>query len=482
MAARRVTGSNWFLTKVMVILMAAAVPPLPAIADSPPVSVLGRIQRFNPWLSPDDPLQLPMKVRAISQDEYTHFRGTADLFYDWCRLHTAQWQRDHSADVLLHGDIHLGNTGTYPVVTADGKRVIRYGVVDPDEVVRGPFELDLLRALTTLRLAAAENKITLNELDVNELDRELVNAYRDGLSGQVKQEDLPKRHPIVTRLIAKAEGGDLEKAAKNYCKGKPAKSFRSVRVKKGSVSDLMRPVDEKTRTDVTQAVWRYIETGDEVAVRGQLRLTTKADVEKSVRDVVQWTRIESGGSQGVSKYLVLLDHALKTSDSPLILELKEEPVPAAQRTGLSSAAPGAARARQVFDGQTELQGESRWLGGCTMIGDRGFFVRARDPFSEEPSHRDFADRAALSDAARLLGHVLGIAHRNSALHAEKGAARISRITGRLGTAMAQLPALSKAAAEETLKNFAELKADKQAQDLAKRAQAAIDAAAKEAKD
>ena len=482
MDARRLTGSNRYIALAMVILMVPAAPSPPAIADSPSASVLDRIKQFNPWLSPEDPLQLPMKVRAISQDEYTFFRGTADLFYDWCRVYAPQWSRDDAADVLLHGDIHLGNTGTYPAVAADGRRVIRFGVVDPDEAVRGPFQLDLLRALTTLRLAAAANKTPLNELEMNDLTRELVNAYRDVLTGQVKAEDLAKRHPAVAALLAKAEGGDLSKAAKNYCKGKPARQFRSARLKKGNVSDLMWRVDDKTRAEVIEAVWLYARTGDEKAVRDQLRLKTKSDVEKHVRDVVRWTRVESGGSQGICKYLVLLDAALAGSDAPLILELKEEPVPAAQRAGLLNAATGPARAREVADGQTEMLGEPRWLGGCTMIGDRGFLVRARDPFSEEPSHRDFADRTAMTDAARLLGDVLGIAHRRSALRGNDGALRIGRIAAQLTSVMPQLPALSKTAAEETLRNFAELKADPQAQALAKRAQAEIDTAAKAAKN
>lgn len=467
---------------IMAALCVTTVPAGTVRAESPPESTLGRIMRFNPWLSPEDPLQLPMKVRAISQDEYTFFRGTADLFYDWCRVQSPQWSQDDDANVLLHGDIHLGNTGTYPVVTTDGRRAIRFGVVDPDETVRGPFQLDLLRALTTLRLAAVENKRPLNELEVNELTRELVNAYRDALTGQVKAEDLARRHPVVAALIAEAEGGDLGKAVRNYCKGKPARQFRTARLKKGNVSDLMRRVDDKTRAEVIEAVWLYVRTGDEKAVRDQLRLKTKSDVEKQVRDVVRWTRVESGGSQGIHKYRVLLDRALKDSDAPLILELKEEPVPAAQRAGLLNAATGPARAREVADGQADMLGEPRWLGGCTMIGDRGFLVRARDPFSEEPSHRDFADRAAMADAARLLGDVLGIAHRRGTLRGNDGALRIGRIAARLTTVMPQLPVLSKAAAEETLRNFAELKSDPRTPAFTKRAQAEIDAAAKDAQN
>ncbi len=55
--------------------------------NSSEADVLGRIKMLNPHLSVHDPRELPMKLRAVLQDEYTFSRGTADSFYAYCRKH-----------------------------------------------------------------------------------------------------------------------------------------------------------------------------------------------------------------------------------------------------------------------------------------------------------------------------------------------------------------------------------------------------------
>jgi len=416
----------WGLATCVVLL-------LPAVlhAAEPP-STLEQIRKFNPWLSEDDPLQLPLKIHSLMQDEYTFFRGTADLYYDLCKK---SWTKVISRDapfITLHGDVHLGNIGTYRAWTSHGA-AIRFGIVDLDETFQGPFELDVARALVAIRLIASQNQIDLAKPGQTDPDKTLLEGYARALTGRAAADDAARRHPIVQKLIKKANKGEPGELAGKFCTGEPPRRFRSVRMKKGHVADIMIQPDAGTRAAFEKAVFAFLDSdgGRPVLARWLGRSPDKSPI---VADIARWTRIGSGGSQGVHKYLVLL-RAVDDAAPPLLLQFKEEPVPAAERAGLGSTTSGPERAAKVAAAYDALLEDPCWLVGHAIVEGRGYLIRTKDPFSEEPSVEDIKTYDDIMAASALLGETLGRAHRTALKRRPDGDAAIDYIVEQLGAPM-----------------------------------------------
>src|SRR5689334_1763157 len=73
-----------------------------------PYDILART--YAPYTSSDDPVGFPMKVRNLAKDNYYRFwRGSKELFYEWCKTNVADWMADQEAYLRIHGDLHPGN-------------------------------------------------------------------------------------------------------------------------------------------------------------------------------------------------------------------------------------------------------------------------------------------------------------------------------------------------------------------------------------
>jgi len=437
-------------------------------ASNAQVPTLQRIRDFNPWLSADNPLELSLKLHSLLRDEYTFFRGTADLFYDWCREYCTDWKTAPNEGLLLHGDIHLGNIGTYRA--AGG---FCFGVVDLDESFLGPFQFDLLRALMSLRLAASDNRVDLSQTDRANLQDRFLTAYRDGLTGTLTAEDLAQRHPLVKALLKTARAGDPVKLAGKFCTGNPPTKFRSTRLKKGRISDIMMPVDDQTRQSVANAVIAFASKNTErFSTAGR---TGPFDI-KDILDVVQWSRVDSGGSQGVRKYLVLLAPGKGPAEAPLILQLKEEPLPAAARAGLISSPASGERAAQVATASLLLNDPPALLIGHAELDKRGFLIKTKDPFSEEPDAGDFKTVEAILEAAALLGGTLGQAHRAGLRSHPNFKDQISLLSDKTRTYARSLTERTDAALAHLHRAFVNLQQDAAARSMVDQAKRRIESA------
>lgn len=376
----------------------------------------------NLHLSEQDPRQLPMKLRALMSDEYSFFRGTADLYFAWCKSNVAGWLDQRETFVMLHGDVHLGNMGTHRVLI-DGKPQLAFGLVDLDEAVVGPFQLDLLRGAVSLRYSARQNGRPLDDTAWRHVVSKLHDGYRETLEGRMAAEALPDRHPMIRSLYLKAGKDSIPKHAGKYADLKSLR-FLAVRNKKKKPSDLMEPVPSEIRSAVVKALQdaRSIE-GESFAQA--LGLASREALGSAVSDVALWTRLGSAGSQGLDKYLILLNPEIVGKKVPLMIEMKEEPSPAAARAGLLAAAEGGFdRARQVAEAHAAFWSGMPMYIGFTSMGSKGFLVRAKGPWGEELSSEQFQGTSALDDAALLMGRAIGLAHRKS-LHYVDSASRKS---------------------------------------------------------
>src|SRR6185295_9490363 len=95
---------------------------------------------------------------------------------------------------------------------------------------------------------------------------------------------------------------------------------------------------------------------------------------KSVLDVARWTRVDSGGSQGVYKFLVLVDRPFADGDAPMIFQFKQQPEPAAARAGLVDEKCATDRAREVAGSFDRLLDWPKPFVGAAVLEGRGYLV------------------------------------------------------------------------------------------------------------
>lgn len=392
-------------------LVLLTIVPSASAQSSSPLTGERLIRSLNPHLSDQDPRQFAMKIRTLRSDEYSFFRGTTDVFYSWCAKHTKDWTVDRNSFVLLHGDVHLGNIGTRRCIL-DGAPTLTFGLVDLDEAAAGPFQLDLLRGAVSLRITFRE---TGGELDSDSWRRcveRLMAGYRETLEGHVRAEQLAGLHPAVGRLFAEASKDSIQKHAKKYA-DLDARRFKPVREKKGVVSDLMEPANTSERAAVVRAL-HEAQSIDGSPLYRELGLASREAMASAVADVARWTRLGSAGSQGLEKFLVLLDSTVLGKDVPLIVELKRQPVPAVVRSGLlADGESEPLRAQEVAAAHIALWPGRPYLTGWSSIASKGYLVRAKGPWSEELSADDFEGPSGINEAATLMGRVIGLAHRGS---------------------------------------------------------------------
>ena len=434
-------------------------------------TAIDRVAAAHPALDRDDPRELAMKVRALLQDEYMFFRGSAAEFYRVCDEIAPDWMQDPSIRVTLHGDVHIGNVGTY---RSDGSagRDVRFGLVDLDESFEGPFQLDLLRGFAAIRFACKEADRPLDDAAAGKVAKALCNGYAQTLSGSLGYDELIKRHKAVSSLLKKAAKNEALKYVERYADVDGQRCFRATRVKNGAVTDMLERLEGPERDRVLKAVGSYFSAGSELKARQSFRFQTADELVAVADDVARWTRLGSSGSQGVHKYLVLIsDNPLREEAGPLILELKEEPPPAAAVAGILDLHDRTDRGSQVAAAYHQMLDPPPRLLGSTRIGEQSFLVRTKDPWNEdlEPDDFDFgrSDDSAV-EAATVLGEVTGLAHRQGLIRSNQ-IDRIEPIRAKVDGLSAVLQGRSLAIEERLRREYEALCADPKAQELARKA-------------
>lgn len=387
---------------VVCILLLTLCWSLPAAAQTAPYDAIERA--YAPYMSSTDPLAFPMKVRSIAADPYKFWRGSKDLFFIWCRSQTADWLADRSSFLINHGDLHLGNIGTY--VSEEGWGKLAFGMVDFDDSAKLPFQLELLQGLITLELTARQNTLALSEADDAKLADTLFARYRVAVNSKRTATAMLKDEsdPIVLKLLKRAQRSYQEELDSYIKDGK----FRtSITSESGKLKEILTPAVDRA-DDIAKGVAAAISNSPEFAEL--LRLSDRASIKSATKDIVLRTRLGSSGSQGLKKYLVLLDHPLKSADHDAILYLKQEIPTAAERSGIiprDPRSPGQ-RAKQDMDHLTEPRALAN---GWCEIGGESYWVTFKEPWSDEldpDSVKTFDD---LLHMAIIWGTVAGATHR-----------------------------------------------------------------------
>jgi hypothetical protein len=113
-----------------------------------------------------------------------------------------------SYEGLVAGDPHMGNFSVIPVTTKSGRRQLKFVDIDFDDAGRGPFSLDFVRLVVTVKAVDKDVKI-----------KDLVQAYVDGLQGRSAK--VPSRiADVLSMSLARYDSLDADYVDKKTSHGK----------------------------------------------------------------------------------------------------------------------------------------------------------------------------------------------------------------------------------------------------------------------
>ena len=425
---------------------------------------------YAPYLDADAPTGWPMKVRSLAEGDYKFWRGSKDLFFRWTRENCKDWLADLAAYVASHGDVHLGNVGSY--AAAGDWHDVSFGLVDFDESARLPFQLDLLECLVTLRLVAAENKLDVGDAEWRRMSATLLDDYATAFAGGEKAGDLLADVKPVAKLVKKAGKGEyaeeVEKLTENG-------HFRpAIFAKDGGAKDLLSPLDAAESEALVEALAAALaEDGGQPALRARFRIHSAGELSSSLKDAAKRTRVGSSGSQGLGKYFLLLDRPLADYDGDVVIYLKQQIPAAAERQGVVERDPRTP-GRRCAELAAALSDPSPYLNGwCDAADGRSFLVSFKEPWGDELDPDDVKTLADLKQTARVLAVAVGAAH----AHADRlqptpnpSAHAAGRSADELSN---QLADRSAAYAAKVRADFEDLRHDPRTAELVKRAESAL---------
>jgi uncharacterized protein (DUF2252 family) len=421
-------------------------------------------EAYGRYMPDDDPLAFAMKMRAVSAGKSGLWRGGKDLFFRWCRGRTADWLADDAAWVVQQGDQHLGNIGTY---LADGKfGALGFGMVDFDDSHKLPFQFELLQGVVTLRLAAEDAQVTLDDARLNRLIdtvlREYAAASRAAANGKTAV-DLLGNEPMVAKLVAARGKQHYAKELEEYTEtGDRLIGVRASR--RGKVKDILRPLPPERAAQLGDAVAQAVLRDPKAAAL--FRLKTPEEFRAAIADAALRTRVGSAGSQGLRKYFVLMDRPLAGVEHDVIVYVKQEVPSSAERAGLVPPDPRDPGQRCAEDIEL-LTWPRPYFNGWCRIGDESYWVTVREPWSDELDSKDVATYDDLLWAGRAWAISAGASHH------EPGQAEM--ITARSNSKLsADLRRLSDEYVKQLETDSARLAGDARVKELVARAEAALE--------
>jgi hypothetical protein len=382
---------------------APASPNTPAAAAPQPVGngPYDLLERYYaPYTSADDPLGFPMKVRNLSAGPYRFWRGSKELFYEWCRTHAADWLADQGAYLRIHGDLHPGNMGLYLSQGEFGKHVA-FGAVDFDESARLPFQVELLQGVITVKLLAEHRRINLDAAKLDAVIAAMLESYRASLDSDQTPTQILEDDRWVGALLKDARKRDYGRELDKYVK--KGQFVSVVEDKSDRPKEMLRPVKGKGEfaDAIESALMRSPDAAD---------LFKTADVrKKAILDIVRRTQLESAGSEGLNKYLVLLANK-GGGEKRLILYLKQQIPSPAERVGIiptDSRPPG----QRSSDDTHDLSHPAGYFNSWCSWNGASYRVSIKEPWTETLDGSDVDTFEDLKHLARIWGTVAGAVHR-----------------------------------------------------------------------
>lgn len=154
------------------------------------MQVIRQIKAYN---TGRDPERLKIKYQKMRSTPFAFLRGTCHLFYDrWASVQVGK-----SAPVTwLCGDLHLENFGSYK----GNNRLAYFDLNDFDEAALAPASWELVRMLTSLRVATESMSVSQDE--VRSLCLGFLNSYAGALAlGKAYWIESETAHGLIRALL-----------------------------------------------------------------------------------------------------------------------------------------------------------------------------------------------------------------------------------------------------------------------------------------
>ncbi len=330
------------------------------------MDVVQEILRYN---AGRDPERLTLKYQRMRTDPFVFLRGTCHLFY--ARLPQGGIFKS-APPAWCCGDLHLENFGSYK----GQHRIPYFDLNDFDEAALAPATWDLVRLLTSLRVAAPS--LQLEPAATEELCTAFLDAYVQALHlGKAYWVEPQTAHGLVKDLLA----GLRDRQRKDFLDSRTTLKGRKRKLRTDGRKAL--PASAAQRAQVQAFM-------DEFAPRqpdpGFYR----------VLDVAR--RIAGTGSLGVDRYVILVE-GKGSPDGNYLLDLKQA-LPSSLVPHLKTKQPRwASDAERVVAVQRRVQAVSMaFLQPATMQG-QPYVLRGLQPLE---------DRVTLAGASQRLADIRGV--------------------------------------------------------------------------
>ena len=366
---------------------------------------------------------VPLRVARMAASPYGFLRGaTLVMARDLSHLPAT------GITPVICGDAHLGNFGFY----ASPERELVLDLNDFDEAHPGPWEWDLRRLVTSICVAGRQNGT--RESQCEDAVMSCVAAYRHSVR-------LLANQPLLSRSFERMDVDLLD--AKVTGKSLRATIARAAGLARTRTSDRALPRFTTQRGGHRRIV-------DKPPLIARVPRVTFQRIAAAIDEYLNtlaphWRRVVGGytlvdaahkvvgvSSVGLRSYVALLEGS--SPDDVVFLQLKE-----ARRSVVAPYVHGdiprhAHQGQRVVEYQQALQTVSDPLLGWTTLDGRAYYVRQfRDMKGAIPL--DALKAGALTDYARILGHLLAKGHARTS-----GASMIAGYVGasrRLDDAMRQ---------------------------------------------
>jgi uncharacterized protein (DUF2252 family) len=363
-----------------------------------------RVRRsVGAYLGERDPLGWPFRSYCMSQSPYGFWVSGQDLFFAWCKTNAGDWLADQKAIVPCHGNASLSAVGSYAAVGAFGK--LAFGVQAFDDSCEMPFQYELLQGLITLRLVAEQNRINLNERDLDALSDAFSKSYAGAVSSPRDATMYFADDPWVAKLLA-ADSPYVDCLDRYTSIG----LFRhSITGADGKPTEVLKSAQDSV--DLVAAVLSDAVTQSQALAR-QTRLNGRGEVRDAIRDVARRTVLLNPIAPGAKEYLVLLARPLRDVDHDVIVRLRQQIPSAAERATFVPRDPRAPAERAASSTQDMME-PAGCFSGFGRSGSDTYIVQLFDPWSATLADREIKDSESLLHLAQIWGGVSGLTHHHS---------------------------------------------------------------------
>jgi uncharacterized protein (DUF2252 family) len=331
------------------------------------MNVVEEIRAFN---AERDPERLQLKYRAMRASTFAFLRGSCHIFYGHL-----PWQGVFKSAPLVWvcGDLHLENFGSYK----GDNRLVYFDINDFDEAALAPASWDLVRMLTSLRVAA--DGVSIKTSDAEHLCACFLDAYAMSLTaGKSYWIERDTSEGLVKTLLGRLTG-------RNRC------SFLDARTE-------VREGNRKLRVDGRKALG--VTKAQRALVASFMREFAQAQTNPPFYRVIDVARRIAGtGSLGVDRYSILVQ-GKGSPDQNYLLDLKEA-LPSALAARVNVKQPRwQSEASRVVTIQRRMQAVSMAFLQPVLLAERPFVLRALQPSEDRVTLR--AARQGTAEMRRLV--------------------------------------------------------------------------------